>query len=167
MPDAIPSGIFSFCAPGRIPGAVQQQPIPMRAHMVLCLLGYRGEGYSVTFVSAMSRLHRTLFEDPDRLVRLVTSPDPICHACVNLRNGGCTLGGEDHEAHMRAQDEDVLARLGLALDGVYPWRTIRNRIRLSVRGTDLPDICTTCPWLDLGFCAEGIEALRAQAPEPT
>ena len=55
--------------------------------------------------------NRRLQADPEQRVQLITAPDRLCHACVNLRHGGCTLGGPEHETHMRAQDEDVLARL--------------------------------------------------------
>ena len=41
-----------------------------------------------------------------------------------------------------------------------PWTDILDRIRSSVRGADLPAICTTCPWLPLGWCAEAIDGLR-------
>ncbi|MDJ0974322.1 MAG: DUF1284 domain-containing protein [Planctomycetota bacterium] len=136
------------------------EPITLRAHQVLCLQGYRGEGYSVTFVTEMSRVHRELAEDPERPVRLITSPDRLCQACVHLRHGGCTLGGADHEAHMRRQDLEVLRRLGLEAGAVHPWRTIRERIAASVSGDDLPTICTTCPWLHLGWCAQGVDRLR-------
>lgn len=141
------------------------EPIPIRAHQVLCLQGYRGEGYSVTFVAAMSGLRRTLADDPNQLVRLITSPDRLCDACVHLRRGGCTLGGPDHEAHMRAQDEDVLRRLGLQAGDVRPFAEVEARIGRSVQGEDLAVICTTCPWLHLGWCAEGVDRLRGGALE--
>ena len=128
--------------------------------MVLCLLGFRGEGYSVTFVAEMTAVHRQLTQDPEQLVQLIASPDRICRACVHLRNGGCRLGGPEHENHMRAQDEEVLSRLGLAPGGIYSWTLICNRIRQSIEGKDLDTICTTCPWLELGYCAEGIDSLR-------
>ena len=128
--------------------------------MVLCLLGFRGEGYSVTFVAEMTAIHRQLQEHPEQMVQLCVSPDRICRACVHLRHGGCRLGGPEHEIHMRAQDEDVVARLGLAPGGIYPWSLILNRVRQSIQGKDLEAICTTCPWLALGYCAEGIEALK-------
>ena len=131
--------------------------------MVLCLMGFRGKGYSGSFVAEMSDVHRRLQADPEQPVRLISSPDRLCAACPNLRGGGCTLQGPDHEAHMRAQDEDVLRRLGLAAGGVYAWRVVLDRVRARVRGADLPAICTTCPWLSLGWCAEGVDALRAPA----
>lgn len=140
-----------------------EAPIPLRAHNVLCLLGFRGEGYSPGFVRETTAVHAALAADPGRLVRLLAAPDRLCSACPNLREGGCALGGEDHEAHMRAQDEDVLARLGLAAGAELPWREVLDRVARGVAGADLPSVCTTCPWLHLGWCAEGVDRLRTGA----
>ena len=134
-------------------------PVPLRAHNLLCLLGFRGAGYDAPFVAEMTAVHARLAREPETLVQVRTSPDRLCSACPHL-DEGCTLGGRDHEAHMRAQDEDVVRRLGLEAGGTYPWSAILDRVRASVRGEDLRAICTTCPWLHLGWCAEGIEALR-------
>lgn len=140
-------------------------PIPLRAHLVLCLLGFRGEGYSVEFISEMSKLLHTLEGDPETPVRLLTEPDRVCRVCPNLLRGGCTLGGPRHEAHMRRHDQDVLDRIGLAPGAVYSWALVKHRIQTSITGADLPKICTTCPWLPLGYCQEGVDALRAEAGE--
>jgi hypothetical protein len=137
--------------------------IPLRAHNLLCLLGFRGEGYSAGFVREMADVHRALAEDRSRPVLVLDTPDRLCGACPNLRHGGCTLQGPDHEAHMRAQDRDVIARLGLEAGATYTWEEILGRVASRARGTDLPGICTTCPWLPLGWCAEGIERVRSAA----
>jgi hypothetical protein len=143
------------------------EPIPIRAHSLLCLQGFRGRGYSDAFIAEMSAIHAALAADPDTPVRVLATPDRLCAACPNLKSGGCTLGGPDHEAHMRAQDLDVLHRLWLAPGDVVPWHEVLRRIVRSVRGDDLPTICTTCPWLSLGWCAEGIESLHAPAAAST
>ena len=143
--------------------SARAEPIALRAHNVLCLLGFRGEGYSPAFVRETRAVHEALARDPSLLVRVLASPDRLCSACPNLREGGCTLGGPLHEAHMRAQDEDVLSRLGLSAGEVAPWSDVLARVAARVRGTDLPAICTTCPWLHLGWCAQGVDGLRAGA----
>jgi hypothetical protein len=135
-------------------------PIRVRAHSLLCLQGFRGRGYSPEFVRAMNGILAACRADAQTPVQILDSPDDLCAACPNLAGGGCTLGGPDHEDHMRRQDREVLRRLGLTARTVVPWRRILERIAGSVRGNDLPAICTTCPWLPLGWCAEGIDALR-------
>lgn len=135
----------------------------LRAHNLLCLQGFRGRGYDAAFVAEMTAVHRQLAADPDTPVEVVARPDRLCSACPHLAAGGCTLGGPEHEAHMHAQDEQVLRRLWLQDGEVLPWSQVLERIARSVRGSDLPGLCTTCPWLSLGWCAEGVDALR-EAP---
>lgn len=143
------------------------EPIPLRAHNVLCMHGFRGEGYSETFVARMREVHDRLEADPSAEVRLQAEPDVLCEACPHLEEAACTLGGQGHEAHMVAQDREVLRRLGCREGEVLAWWAVRRLVADSVRGSDLPAICTTCPWLSLGWCAEGVDALAARgAPRP-
>lgn len=141
---------------------MSQDPVPLRAHNVLCLHGFRGEGYSAAFVARMREVHDRLRRAPDTLVRLLDGPDALCAPCPHLATGGCTLGGDGHEAHMRAQDRDVLRRLDLRAGAVLAWREVVRRVAARVTGRDLPAICTTCPWLPSGWCAEGLDALSSE-----
>ena len=127
--------------------------------MALCLLGFRGSGYSPAFVERMQAIQDTLTADPTRQVALVDRPDRICDACPNLAEAGCTLGGPAHEAHMRDHDREVLRRLGLEAGTAQSWAAVLARIGGSIRGADLDAICTTCPWLPLGICRESVDAL--------
>ena len=140
-------------------------PLPLRAHNLLCLLGFRGRGYDERFVREMAAVHARLAADPTTTIEVRTRPDRLCEACPHLASTGCTLGAPDHEPHMRAQDEDVARRLGLTDGGIYAWSDVLDRIGRGVRSGDLPSICTTCPWLSLGWCAEGIDQVgRAVRP---
>lgn len=127
--------------------------------MALCLLGFRGSGYSPGFVARMQAIQDALKAAPERRVALVDRPDRICDACPNLADGGCTLGGPDHEAHMRDHDREVLRRLDLPAGVAQPWSEVLTRIGGRIRGADLDAICTTCPWLPLGVCRESVDAL--------
>lgn len=133
-------------------------PLPLRAHAVLCLLGFRGKGYSEAFVREMTTVAAALRRDDDLLIQLQDGPGTLCAACPHLE-GGCTLGGEDHEPHMVAHDREVLRRLGFEAGDVVSWSQVKQRIAQRIRGSDLDAICTTCPWLELGHCAEGVDAL--------
>ena len=156
-------------------GPLQDRPaakdaVPLRAHNLLCLQGFQGSGYDEAFTANMSRLHAKLRDAPTTMIRIAAGPDHLCAACPHLDGDrGCALGRKPHEAHMRSQDADVSARLGLVPGRVLAWSEILARIAKHVAPDDLPAICTTCPWLPLGSCAAGIAALRAVpagAPRP-
>jgi hypothetical protein len=140
------------------------QPIPLRAHMVLCLIGFRGSGYSPSFVGAMRNLQERLLDNPGLAVRLQNEPDDLCAACPHVGDEGCQLQGPLHEAHMRAHDGAVLHRLGLVAGTVLSWSDVLGRVRERIRGSDLPQICTTCPWLPIGVCRESVDGLRDPQP---
>ncbi|MFV1959336.1 MAG: DUF1284 domain-containing protein [Planctomycetota bacterium] len=136
------------------------EPIPLRAHAVLCLLGWRGRGYSPAFVRTMDRVEGELRRDPRRRVHLLDSPGTLCAACPHATPSGCTLAGETHEENVRAQDRDVLSRLGLEPGAILTWQDVLGLVARRIHGVDLASICTTCPWRPLGWCAEGVEAGR-------
>jgi hypothetical protein len=134
----------------------------IRGHTLLCLQGFRGEGYSPGFVENLAAIHRQLEQQPDTLVEIMDAPDAVCGACPHQQSAGCTLNGRQSEDEMREQDHDVLARLGLEAGTVVAWREILHRIGASLTGAELPEICGQCRWLPLGYCKEGIERLRIQ-----
>ena len=135
-------------------------PIRLRGHTLLCLQGFRGEGYSQGFTNNLAAIHRDLSGNPDHLVDLAEEPDAVCGACPHRAPAGCTLNGQGSELGMQAQDRHVLKLLGLNAGSVVRWRDVLDRIRVSVKGSDLPNICGQCRWLPLGYCKEGIDRLR-------
>ena len=136
-------------------------PIRLRAHTLLCLQGFRGEGYSAGFVENMTAIHRRLTDNPFQWVEIIATPDAMCGACPHLALSGCSLHGEGSEPGMQAQDRDVLARLGLHEGDHMTWGEVLDRIRTSLTGQSLTDICGSCQWLSLGYCRDGIDVLRA------
>jgi hypothetical protein len=144
----------------REPSSDERGAVRIRGHTLLCLQGFRGEGYSPDFVQSMAAIHRELAAEPDRVVEVVEAPDAVCGACPHLVSSGCSLNGSDSERGMQAQDQHVLGLLGLQPGTKVRWREVLERIRASVKGSDLPEICGSCRWLPLGYCKEGINRLR-------
>lgn len=142
-------------------GTRPPSPIRLRGHTLLCLQGFRGEGYSPEFTDNLAAIHLSLAADPDQPVQVVEAPDAVCGACPHRAPAGCTLNGQGSEAGMQTQDRHVLRLLGLHVGAVVRWRDVLDRIRHSVAGKDLPSICGQCRWLPLGYCAEGIDTLRS------
>ena len=134
--------------------------LTIRGHTLLCLQGFRGEGYSPSFVENLSAIHRRLSASPDQTVQVVEKPDQVCAACPHLAPEGCGLKGPGSEAEMRRQDREVMARLEISNDEILPWGDILRKIGGRVKGEELADICGSCPWLPLGYCKEGIQGLN-------
>ncbi|WJH32930.1 DUF1284 domain-containing protein [Paenibacillus sp. CC-CFT747] len=81
--------------------------VKLRGHHLLCLLGYRGMGYSAEFCANMTSIYERLRQQPEQSVELVEGPDEICRAYPEDKTNHCrgTVGNRDRE---------VLLRLGLA-----------------------------------------------------
>ena len=141
----------------------ESKVIRLRGHTLLCLQGFRGEGYNHRFVQNLAGIHRQLAEDPETWIEVVEAPDVVCGACPHRAPSGCSLNGDSSEEGMQAQDRRVLALLGLHAGHRVQWGQILDRIRLSVTGASLPDICGQCRWLPLGYCRDGINRLRASS----
>ncbi|HEU4686102.1 MAG TPA: DUF1284 domain-containing protein [Nitrospira sp.] len=145
--------------PSRTDSGDAGRPLRLRGHTLLCLQGFRGEGYSPGFVRNMADVHRFLNHHPDAWIEVIDSPDSICAACPHQAASGCTLNDDRSEEEMKRQDGVVLERLGLQPGSRLRWREILDRIRRSVRGDDLPALCGTCRWMPLGYCREALDGM--------
>ena len=146
---------------GEAVGQGSRADVRLRAHTLLCLQGFRGEGYSLSFIDNLARIHRDLIEHPEQWVEVVDAPDTVCGACPHLAPPGCSLRGDGFEESMKTQDQHVLRLLGLQAGIRVRWSEILERIRTAITGDSLPGICGQCRWLPLGYCRDGIERLRA------
>ena len=132
----------------------------LRAHHMLCILGFRGRGYTRAFVENMSRIVDGLSSSPETAVEIVDHPDDICPPCPFIKETGCSEKGPQSEERVRKRDRDVLERLGLSPGASLPWSEVLNRIGDSISRDDIRELCHDCEWLSLGFCIEGLDNLR-------
>lgn len=146
---------------GGVVGHESRADVRLRAHTLLCLQGFRGEGYSPSFIDNLARIHHDLAGHPEQWVEVVDAPDTVCGACPHLATAGCSLRGDGFEESMQAQDRHVLRLLGLQAGIRVQWSEILDRIRTAITGESLPSICGQCRWLPLGYCRDGIDRLRA------
>ncbi|MBI2843756.1 MAG: DUF1284 domain-containing protein [Armatimonadetes bacterium] len=132
-----------------------EEIVKLRGHHLLCLLGFRGLGYSDEFVENMARVHERVFSG-DCTVEIVPGGDDICGACPHL-NDRCS----DNGSRPKTEDKDALILRLLALrtgDRMAPAE-IHRRIVKSIAPEDLSVICANCQWLPLGYCEDGLERL--------
>ncbi|WP_138753862.1 DUF1284 domain-containing protein [Paenibacillus sinopodophylli] len=133
--------------------------IRLRGHHLLCLLGYRGMGYSDDFCTNMTFIYETLRTKPQTEVEIIIGPDDVCKAYPPDKAYHC-------EGSVYGLDEAVLVKLGLEEGIRESWHSLCSRVAESMIPADIQILCTTCPWEKYGVCAEGVGLLASGQPLP-
>lgn len=124
--------------------------IRLRGHHLLCLLGYRGKGYSEGFCANMTNVYETLRGAPDTPIELIGGPDDICAAFPSDQPAHCENAG------VYEKDRAILAQLGLTVGNSLSWADVCERVRMRVQPEDISGLCADCRWEPLGLCREGV-----------
>ncbi|MFC5446997.1 DUF1284 domain-containing protein [Paenibacillus aestuarii] len=127
--------------------------IGLRGHHLLCLLGYRGMGYSAQFCENMTAVYETLRSKPDTMIRVVLGPDDLCAAYPQDQEPHC----ENRTVYQR--DAEIVERLGLAVGMERSWADICARVAEQVTPGDIGHLCATCKWEPYGVCADGVRLI--------
>ena len=127
----------------------------LRGHHLLCLLGFRGMGYSPEFTSNMTKIYEKLRTEPATMVTIMRGSDDLCSCYPDDKPNHC----ETTSVHDR--DDTVLERLGLAPGVEIAWQDILQLLEKRMMPGDIPRICASCPWLPYGVCEEGVARVAA------
>ncbi|MEW9700895.1 DUF1284 domain-containing protein [Paenibacillus sp. SI8] len=127
--------------------------IGLRGHHLLCLLGYRGMGYSAQFCENMTAIYETLRSQPETLIRIVLGPDDLCAAYPKDQESHC----EGRTVYQR--DAEIVEKLGLQVGMERSWSSICTQVAKHVAPSDIGHLCATCRWQSYGVCAEGVRII--------
>lgn len=129
-----------------------QRALTLRPHHGLCLLNYRGHGYSDAFSVRMEETLRILREHSETLIEIAAGCDHLCAVCPHREGASCTSMRPD------LFDQNVLTATGFAAGQVLPWGEL-SAVTDRLRREHLEEMCPDCEWLDLcqEIVAEGRE----------
>lgn len=120
----------------------------LRPHHAMCILNYRGEGYSEEFVKNMNSIVATLNDDV--LVILEKRADGVCAACQNRTDVSSSnpVGCEfmDKVAHY---DAGLMELLSLSDGEVLSWGELKKRVCNEVFPEKLAKVCGDCEWFHI------------------
>ncbi len=136
--------------------------IPLRAHHLLCLLGFQGIGYTADFIRNLHKVKRMVEQNPDLEIEVVESCDVVCIQCPNAQGLHCYKGGISENKNVQDMDRRVMKKLGIKPGDRFKAREIFELVREKIRPADLDDICRGCEWISLSFCQRGLEQLAQQ-----
>jgi len=116
----------------------------LRGHHLLCILGFQGYGYSEDFVLNMSRINE-LIKSKKTTIKLINSPDDICSACPNLKNGVCE--DEIQNEIIVKMDDEVLSEFNINQE--YNSTDLFNEVILKFNTLkSVQNICNDCKWVE-------------------
>ncbi|HNQ35476.1 MAG TPA: DUF1284 domain-containing protein [bacterium] len=121
----------------------------LRGHHLLCLLGFRGLGYSPEFVARMQEVRSALNSKRRFFIQVVTESDDICRACPYHSNNACRKGS------LSVRRTAEMDRRTLQYLGLQPGRRISADRLLKIIPQRLGDfdrlvkICGRCGWREV------------------
>ena len=121
-------------------------PVRLRAHHLMCIQGFQGNGYTMEFVENMARIVQLLGDEPDTEVTLLAGPDDICAPCPHLLGNAC-VKDEGAEGEVSSMDRMVLEALGAGAGDTFPAGEAIDRLDAALaRREDAERICGDCQW---------------------
>lgn len=140
--------------------------VRLRAHHLLCMLAYVGEGYSKAFTANYDRIAARLGAGED--IQLIDGPDDVCAPLLD--------GAEPHCHRQSVIERDRLAALAVAEilgravapgDKLSLSPSLLVRMRNAFAAGESRAACASCEWSDLctrvaeaGFPETRLEAAR-------
>ena len=143
-------------------------PVQLRGHHFLCILTYRGYGYTPDFVANMTDVVTDIGRG--RPIRLIEGPDAICGGLSADDRRACNhdcARAETLELD-RLAVEDVGDLLGIDFAGVVEMDQQKvQALRAAFAAHAIRRACRRCPWSE--FCteiaAEGFSGTRLFSPD--
>lgn len=120
--------------------------IRLRAHHLLCALGFRGLGYSHEFIIVFTRIIGAL-KKSDSMVRLVEGADELCEACPHCEGAVCLKDGTD----VLDLDRRVERFFDIAPGALYRASELMAKVS-RIDSASIALLCEGCEWLPYGYC---------------
>jgi len=143
-------------------------PVRLRGHHFLCILTYRGYGYTPDFVANMTGIVAAI--ERGRPIQLIAGPDEICGRLTAEDRRACNhdCGKAEILELDRLAVEDVGRLLGTDFsDPIKLDQPAVERLRVAFAASAIRRACRQCPWSD--FCteiaAEGFSRTRLFPPD--
>lgn len=139
--------------------------VRLRAHHVLCSVGFVGEGYDDAFTENMAHIVNGQLRGHggrDIDVMITAIADSICAPCPRRIGLGC-----EAQAAVDGLDARHGTALGIAPGDRLSWGACLERVAERIAPDDLDTLCTGCRWLPMGACKAAVAELRQQTVRAT
>lgn len=130
--------------------------IKLRGHHLLCLLGFRGKGYSADFCVNMTQIYEKLRQEPNTHIQLIIGPDDVCAAFPTDQLSHC------ENRRVYTQDEEIARLIGIRIGESWTWSSVCKAVAARVQPSDIATLCHDCQWQPYGLCREGVAHIHQE-----
>lgn len=130
--------------------------LSFRPHHFLCTIGFKGMGYSPSFVENYSQIMRALQQDDELSIQVVVREDSICAACPHQSLGNCIV-----EEKIQTLDANHGQILNLQPGDILSWREAKQRLKHYMTLEAFHKACAVCEWKSWGVCEKALKKLHA------
>ncbi|HOJ40808.1 MAG TPA: DUF1284 domain-containing protein, partial [bacterium] len=128
----------------------------LRPHHLLCILNFKGFGYSRDFVRNMAIIVKSVQKSPDTGIRLTSGEDAICRKCPLATSKKCR---RDSDGTVTQMDRELAQLLKIPYNKTYPAGVVFSLLRRTLDECKLEKICSRCHWYPSGMCKDGLQRL--------
>ncbi|WFD09337.1 DUF1284 domain-containing protein [Tepidibacter hydrothermalis] len=127
----------------------------LRAHHILCIQGYMGNGYDKNFTNNMDQIVKHLKSNPKSKVTIIDSIDCICSKCPNtINNTHCQT-----QDKVKTLDLNVINLLNIQKNKTYTYDDILDILSTNLSIDKFNRICSNCQWFEYGYCKDALSKL--------
>lgn len=132
----------------------KSQRLLIKPHHFLCILGFKGKGYSSLFVENFQNLVTTLTNDPDEPLQVTFKSDHICEPCPQRQNRSCA-----QQTKISLLDQNHAKILNLHEGDRLSWNQAKAKLAVNMSLENFHHACQGCEWKALGFCETALKNL--------
>jgi hypothetical protein len=116
--------------------------IYLRPHHLICIMNFRGEGYSDLFVIEMGKIVDSIKRNRyQKIICLVPHCDDICKHCSKKCGERC-----EDEDQISKLDAISFKVLNLSYSDSFCWTEIQRAVETHLSLEEFEDTCCECQW---------------------
>ena len=125
--------------------------VRLRAHHLLCMLTFVGEGYTPAFIANYQRIAARLSAGEE--IEVVSGPDDICAPLLQDPSAHCFSPGPARRDEAAAETIGSLLRMTVGQGvRISPDERLLRRLRLRFAMEEFKSACEGCEWSE--FCSD-------------
>lgn len=122
--------------------SLEETPIKLRGHHLICLNFFTGEGYNLEFIENLSEI--LIRAQSGEELEVCSGADDVCKMCPFLKDRRCRYD-KYAENEIQKMDRDATDLLNIEPGMKVTWSDIQESVRVIFKKWSA-DYCKSCNW---------------------